>query len=51
MDNLRISRGRCVPPGASVAPDGVNFSLLSRHGTAVVLVVYALDGGGPLAEI
>ncbi len=51
MENLRISRGRCMPLGASAAPDGVNFSLLCRHGTAVVLVIYELDGSGLLAEI
>lgn len=51
MDTLRISRGRCLPLGATAVPDGVNFSLLSRHGTAVFLVVYPLAGGDPLAEI
>jgi isoamylase len=51
MDNLRISRGRSIPLGASATPHGVNFALLSRHGTAVVLVVYTLEGAGPLAEI
>jgi glycogen operon protein len=51
MDNLRISRGRCIPLGASATPHGVNFALLSRHGTAVVLVIYALDGSGPMTEI
>jgi isoamylase len=51
MDNLRISRGRCIPLGASATPNGVNFALLTRHGTAVVLVIYTLDGAGPLAEI
>ncbi len=48
---LRIARGRCLPLGASAQPDGVNFALLCRHGTAVFLVVYALDGTEPIAEI
>jgi glycogen operon protein len=51
MDNLRISRGRCIPLGATATPFGVNFAVLSRHGTAVVLVIYTLDGAGPVAEI
>ena len=52
MLDLRISRGRCLPLGASAAPDGVNFALLCRHGTAVFLVLYPLDGGDtPLAEV
>jgi glycogen operon protein len=49
--NLRIARGRSLPLGASAQADGVNFALLCRHGTAVFLVLYPLDGGEPLAEI
>lgn len=33
------------------AAEGVNFSVLCRHGTAVSLVLYALDGLEPLVEI
>jgi glycogen operon protein len=51
MLTLRIARGKCLPLGASAGPDGVNFALLCRHGTAVCLVIYALDGHEPLAEI
>jgi isoamylase len=51
MLTLRIARGRSLPLGATAAPDGVNFSLLCRHGTAVYLVIYPLDGTEPLAEI
>ena len=43
MLNLRIARGRCLPLGASAQPDGVNFALLCRHGTAVFLVLYPLE--------
>ncbi|HHQ14197.1 MAG TPA: glycogen debranching enzyme, partial [Chromatiales bacterium] len=32
--------GRGFPPGASVFPDGVNFSIFSRHATAVWLNLY-----------
>lgn len=48
---LRIARGKCLPLGASALPDGVNFALLCRNGTAVTLVVYPLDGTQPLAEL
>src|SRR5262249_53216094 len=51
MLNLRIARGRSLPLGASAQPDGVNFALLSRHATAVHLVVYPLDGAEALAEV
>ncbi|HVS35338.1 MAG TPA: glycogen debranching protein GlgX [Gemmataceae bacterium] len=51
MLTLRIARGRCLPLGASAQPDGVNFALLCRHGTAVFLVVYPLEGSEPIAEI
>jgi glycogen operon protein len=51
MLNLRIARGRCLPLGASAAPEGVNFALLSRHGTSVQLAIYPLEGGDPLAEV
>src|SRR2546423_11282113 len=51
MLTLRIARGRPLPLGASALPDGVNFSLLCRHGTMVILVLYPLEGGEPVAEI
>jgi glycogen operon protein len=51
MLTLRIARGKCLPLGATALPDGVNFALLCRHGDAVVLVIYPLDGSEPLAEI
>ena len=40
----RTARGRSLPLGATALPDGINFALLCRHGTAVTLVVYDLDG-------
>src|SRR5205807_5400497 len=51
MLTLRIARGRCLPLGASAQPDGVNFALLCRHGTAVFLVLYTLDAQKPIAEV
>ena len=52
MPDFRIHRGRPLPLGISPTPDGVNFALLCRHGTAVTLVVLPQQGGNtPLAEI
>jgi glycogen operon protein len=51
MLTLRIARGRCLPLGASALPDGVNFALLSRHGTSVSLVIYPIGSEEPMAEI
>jgi isoamylase len=33
--------GRRYPPGASLEPEGVNFSIFSRHATGVELLLYA----------
>ncbi len=49
---LRTTRGRPLPLGISIAHDGLNFSLLCRHGTAVTLVIQPMDGDDqPIAEI
>jgi len=42
-----------MPLGATAltAADGVNFSLLCKHGTSVALLLYPLHGAEPLAEI
>ena len=51
MVNLQTSRGRSIPLGATALADGVNFSLLCRHGTAVTLVLYQFEDGKPIDEI
>jgi glycogen operon protein len=51
MQTLRTARGRSLPLGATAFDGGVNFALLCRHGTAVWLVLYPLEGGEPLAEV
>jgi isoamylase len=51
MSTLRTTRGRSLPLGATALSDGVNFALLCRHGTAVWLVLYPMEGKEPLAEI
>ena len=47
----RTQRGKPLPLGASRAGEGVNFAVLSRHGTAVSLVVCPPDSTKVLAEI
>src|SRR5438105_6656362 len=51
MQALRTSRGRSLPLGATALADGVNFSLMCRHGSHITLVLYSLDRNDPLAEI
>lgn len=46
-----IARGRPLPLGASHTADGINFALLSRHATAVTLVVPGPDGDDALYEV
>jgi glycogen operon protein len=50
MATYRTSRGRCLPLGATLTADGVNFTLLCKHGADVRLVLYALETTAPLAE-
>jgi glycogen operon protein len=51
MAHLGIARGRYLPLGASGVADGVNFAILSRHATAVDLVVSSPHSSDVLAEI
>jgi len=40
-----------LPLGASATAEGVNFALFTRHGQAVWLVLYPLEGDQPFGEI
>jgi len=51
MEPLRTSRGRSLPLGATAVADGINFSLLTRHGSAVWLVLYPMDRDEPISEV
>src|SRR6516162_9005438 len=51
MLKLSTSLGRSLPLGATALADGINFAVLSRHGTAVSLVLFPPDGSEPLADI
>jgi isoamylase len=51
MHNFQTARGRSLPLGATALAEGVNFALLCRHGTAVSLVLYPLEGHDLLGEV
>jgi isoamylase len=51
MQSLRLARGRSLPLGATALADGINFALLSRHGTAVTLVLYDMEHDEPKSEV
>src|SRR5262245_48031548 len=51
MHNFQTARGRSIPLGATAMADGVNFALLCRHGTAVSLLLYPLEGHDVLGEV
>ncbi|MCI0642550.1 MAG: glycogen debranching protein GlgX [Gemmataceae bacterium] len=51
MASFKTARGKCLPLGATLAADGVNFVLLCRHGTSVRLVLEDLERDEVLAEI
>lgn len=52
MTPFRTSRGRPLPLGPTLTPDGANFALLCRHGQRVTLVILPVEGGNtPLAEL
>src|SRR5262249_6003788 len=48
---LVVTRGSPLPAGASPTPDGINFVLICRHGTAVSLVLSEPCNGEISAEI
>ncbi len=43
--------GEPLPLGATVADDGVNFSIFSQHATAVTLVLFTDEGSEPVAQL
>ncbi len=49
--SLTVSRGCPLPTGTSLMPNGVNFALICRHGTAVWLVLSEPCEGEVVAEI
>lgn len=52
MEQLKILAGKPYPLGACLTPDGVNFAVFSRNGTAVKLVLfYNSDDSDPYATV
>jgi isoamylase len=51
VNPLCVARGRPLPLGITVLPDGINFALLCRHGTDATLVLSPADSNVPFAEI
>lgn len=52
LPRLLTSRGSPLPLGASRGVSGINFAVLSRHATAVTLVILPEEGGStPVAEL
>ncbi|HSD26635.1 MAG TPA: isoamylase, partial [Vicinamibacteria bacterium] len=49
--DFRIRRGHPLPYGAASRREGVNFSVFSRHATAVSLVLFAPGDGEPVLEL
>ncbi len=41
---FRTSKGERLPPGATLRDDGVNFSIFSRHATAMTLLLFEKPG-------
>jgi glycogen operon protein len=44
-------RGKPLPLGATITPDGVNFSVLSRHAESIALLLFDKANPRPIAEI
>jgi glycogen operon protein len=47
---FEVTRGRPDPLGASLARDGVNFAVYSKHATFMALVLYTPEKSEPVAE-
>jgi glycogen operon protein len=52
LSNLVAETGKALPLGATIANDGVNFAIFSRHATAVTLIIFeSPDKNSPWIEI
>ena len=48
---LQLRVGKAVPFGATLVPEGVNFSVFSRYATSCSLVLFEKGEAEPYAEI
>ncbi|MBF0344901.1 MAG: glycogen debranching protein GlgX [Nitrospirae bacterium] len=51
VGNLEIFRGSPLPMGTTVKREGVNFSVFSKHATAVTLVIFASGEREPVNRV
>lgn len=51
MTNLRLSNGRGYPLGATVAKNGVNFAVYSKHAAKLYLLLFAKPDSTPTETI
>ena len=51
LGNYKFRPGRPRPFGATVVPDGINFSIFSCHATSCSLVLFKKGAETPLIEI
>lgn len=50
-NGFRIRRGRALPFGTAIVPNGVNFSVFSSSAASCTLVLFRKHGPAPMAEI
>lgn len=48
---IKTSAGHPLPFGATRQPEGINFSLVSKHASSVTLVLYEIDNNQIIKEI
>lgn len=51
QDGIKFRRGRALPFGATIVPEGVNFSIFSRYATSCELVLFKRKEKEPFAVI
>ena len=51
QDRIKFRRGRALPFGATIVPEGVNFSIFSRYATSCELVLFKKKEKEPFAVI
>jgi len=51
LEAWKTKAGRPLPLGATITPEGVNFSVFSRHATSIKLVLFEKAKSRPIAEI
>jgi isoamylase len=51
LQNIRIGAGQPIPFGATVIPNGVNFSIFSKYANECTLILFHPNESQPFAEI